>query len=208
MKKIFVLLAAAMAFVGCGSKSYVVEGTIEGFEGQVAVMDFNGEMILDLATVKNGSFQLEVENDGSGPQIATFAINNTPVAPIFLDGNNIKVEGNIYGGLVITGTAANDAYVEFTNLSQEFSSTLPEDFDPENPSPEVMDSIAKLLGEQFEKNKDNLFGAFMILVGNIPAETPAQMLAYMDALNEDIKEYAPVKEMRGFVEQAILQEEL
>lgn len=208
MKKIFAFVAAALMFVGCNStKNYVVEGTIEGLTGQVAVMDANGEMILDLATVTDGSFELEVENDGNGAQFAMFAINNSPIAPIFLDGEKIKVEGNIYSSVIISGTPANDALNEFNAASQEFSASLPEDFDPEaEPAPEVIENISKFLKENFEKNKDNLFGAFMVVTGNVPAETPEELLGYIESLGKEGQNLPQIQEMKSYYEQQIAAE--
>ncbi len=202
MKKIFAFVAATLMFVGCNStKNYVIEGTIEGLTGQVAVMDANFEMILDLATVTDGSFKLEVENDGNGAQFAMFAINNSPIAPIFLDGEKIKVEGNIYGSLIISGTPAHDALNEFNAASQEFSASLPEDFDPE-----VDENFSKFLKENFEKNKDNLFGAFMVVTENVPAETPEEFLGYIESLGKEGQNLPQIQEMKGYIEQQMAAE--
>lgn len=207
MKKIFAVVAAAFMFVACGSSDKcIVEGTIEGFTGQVAVMDFNGEMILGLATVTDGSFEMEINGEENPAKMGMFAVNQSPVAPIFLDGEKILVEGNIYGGVMITGTDANDAYTEYVTATQDFVTTLPEDFNPENPAPETSETIAKFLNESFEKNTDNLMGAFLVLTGNVPAQTPEELLGYIDALADDVKALPQVQEMKGFVEQAIAEE--
>lgn len=207
MKKIIAIAAAALLFVGCGStKNYVVEGTIEGFTGQVAVMDMNGEMILGLATTTDGSFEMEVENDGSGLQMGMLTLSQSPVAPIFLDGSEILVEGNTYGGIIISGTEANDAYNAYVTASQEFAGTLPEDFDPQAASEEDAKLIADFLMAQYEENTDNLLGAFLILSGNVPALTPEEFLSCIDMLSDDVKAFAPIVEMRGYVEQAIAEQ--
>lgn len=207
MKKIFAFVAAALMFVGCNStKNYVVEGNIEDFSGQVLVTDFEGQTILGLATVKDGSFSIDVDNEQETPFIGVLTIDNTPICPIFFDAEKVIVEGNIYGGLIVSGSEANDAFVAFQEATAEFENNLPEDFDVNNPAPEVNEAIAELLGEQFEANKDNLFGGFLIVSGMVPAETPEQLLGYIDALGKEPQSLPQVQSMKSFVEQAMAEE--
>lgn len=207
MKKIFAFVAAAMMFVGCNSsEKCVVKGTIEGFAGQVAVMDMNGEMILGLATVMEGAFDMDIESDAKELGIGMLTMNQNPISPIFFDGESINVEGNIYGGIIISGTVANDAYVEYIAASQEFAQTLPEDFTPENATPEVIDSISAFMMEQFQKNKDNYLGAFLIVTGNVPVTTPQEMMDCINGMGKDVQQLAIVQELKVAVEQALAAE--
>lgn len=209
MNKIFAFVAAAMMFVGCNSsENCVVKGTIEGFSGQVAVMDLNGEMILGLATVMDGAFEMDIESDAKELGIGMLTMNQAPVCPIFFDGESVYVEGNVYGGIIISGTEANDAYTENMNASQEFAQTLPADFNPENASPEVVESISAFMMEQFEMNKDNYLGAFLLITGNVPVTTPQEMMDCINSLGEDVQQLAFIQEFKVAVEQAITAEGL
>lgn len=209
MKKIFAFVAAALMMVACGTqKNYVVEGTIEGLSGQVIVMDIEGRTILGLATVaEDGSFKMDIESGEVAPQVGFFTIENTPVCPIFFDGQKVVVEGNAYGGLIVSGTPANDAFAAYNVAMEEFYNNLPEDFDAENPTEEATEGMKKLLAEQFEANKDNLFGGFMVLSGMVPAQSPEELIGYMDQLGKEAQALSQLQDMRSYMEQMISAEE-
>ena len=77
MKKIVLIVAAALAMVACNStKTYVVEGQISGLEELMAS-----------ATVTDGSFTMNVKSEG--PAFTVLSINGQMMTPVFLDGSPI-----------------------------------------------------------------------------------------------------------------------
>ncbi len=124
MKKIILLLSAALVLVACskaGKGEYVITGTAEGIEnGKTVILETQDEtgMLLakDTVKVENGKFEMK----GKITETAFYAIKleggKAPIAFILEEGEEVNIEINkdSIQKSKVSGTYNNDEYVKFT----------------------------------------------------------------------------------------------
>ena len=134
MKKILTLAAAAALLASCGNKNgYVIEGTIEGLDGMVYLLDEERNPI-DSATVENGTFRLT----GTAYKPAIMTLCDAPdetatfYAGLFIEPGTITVADDAENPMRkrVTGTPANNANAALTAASAARRPTWPASWPP------------------------------------------------------------------------------
>lgn len=193
MKKILLLAAAALLAIACNStKTYTVTGDIKGLTGNVNLIDSNEKVLADTET-KDGTFTLSVKSET--PVIATLQNGKKGLALVFLEkGGKITVTGDIADrkSIKVEGTPANDAY----NAYQAEFSKITAMLDGEVTSAQreqIYNQIDKLVDDNYEQNKTNIWGAY-ILVSQKAYELDADgILAAVELLPEDLQKMPEVQ---------------
>ena len=121
MKKILTLAAAAALLASCGNKNgYVIEGTIEGLNGMVYLLDEERTPV-DSATVENGTFRLTGTADKPAIMTLCDAPDETATfyAGLFIEPGTITVADDAEKPMRkrVTGTPANNANAALTAAS-------------------------------------------------------------------------------------------
>lgn len=206
MKKLMFIVAAALLAVGCNStKTYVVEGQIEGLSGEVAVMDMSGQEVLATATAEDGSFSLSVKS--ATPLFASFAIDGSPVIPLFLDGSPITITGNAENVelLAASGTASNDAFAEFSKAQMEMMAPVMNGSEEmaEEDVMKIFFQMQQKMNESYEANKDNLWGAYLFVSNKFREYSPEDILETVAGYDEDVQEMEEIQAVKEYAEKAL-----
>jgi len=202
MKKFLFIVAAALLAVGCNNtKSYVVEGNIEGLSGNVAVMTMDGTEVLAQQEVTDGTFSFTVES--ANPLFAVLVIDDQQVAPLFIDGTPIVVEGNAEDltSVMAKGTPSNDAYTVFNKKQMEVMMPLFSE-DSEATTEQLMEAFGIMqqeLDNNYVENQNNLWGMYIFLSGK-SQEMEAQEI--LDVIEAYPAEYKKIAEVVALKEQA------
>ena len=123
MKKIIVLLSAAVVLIACskaGKGEYVISGTAKGVEnGKTIILetqDETGLIAKDTVKVENGKFEMTGKIDE--PAFYTIKLEGAPAPIPFIleDGEEVTIEINkdSIQKSKVSGTYNNDEYVKFT----------------------------------------------------------------------------------------------
>lgn len=201
MKKIVLIVAAALAMVACNStKTYVVEGHISGLEGEVAILDLSGEELMASATVTDGSFTMNVESEG--PAFTVLSINGQMMTPVFLDGSPIKIVGDMANPQTIVsgGTAANDGFAEFNAMQWELMGPVMSGEVTDDKVMEVFMEIEQRTAESYEKNANNLWGAYLFVSNKYREMETEEILATIEAYPADIQKMNEVALLKEYAE--------
>lgn len=201
MKKIVLIVAAALAMVACNStKTYVVEGQISGLEGEVAILDLSGEELMASATVTDGSFTMNVESEG--PAFTVLSINGQMMTPVFLDGSPIKIVGDMANPQTIVsgGTAANDGFAEFNAMQWELMGPVMSGEVTDDKVMEVFMEIEQRTAESYEKNANNLWGAYLFVSNKYREMETDEILATIEAYPADIQKMNEVALLKEYAE--------
>ena len=201
MKKLLIIIASALLAVGCnGTKTYVIEGHIDGLDGQVIVADINGQQEFASVLSPDGNFSLEVES--ATPLFATLVLDGQSVLPLFLEGSPIKVEGDFAEMQTIsaTGTPANDAFKEFNLKQWELMSPL---MDSESPEEEIIALIGKMqeiMNESYLANKDNLWGAYLFISNKYRELEAEEIIEAIEAYPKGVQKMEEMAVVREYAE--------
>ena len=201
MKKLLIIIASALLAVGCnGTKTYVIEGHIDGLDGQVIVADINGQQEFASVLSPDGNFTLEVES--ATPLFATLVLDGQSVLPLFLEGSPIKVEGDFaeMQTIAATGTPANDAFKEFNLKQWELMSPL---MDSESPEEEIIALIGKMqeiMNESYLANKDNLWGAYLFISNKYRELEADEIIEAIEAYPKGVQKMEEMAVVREYAE--------
>lgn len=201
MKKSFLFAAVSLMLAGCAGHGTVIKGEVENLaDGYVYLADMKQQgAIIDSALVSNGKFRFNL-NDAQ-PTFARIATEQVPVAYVYIENGEIAVSGNMTDSSVtVGGTIANDGFAEYVKEM----SILREDFRNAE-TQEMADAIdakyEELVAKTIEQNKDNIFG-IDLYIGTNGYDTPAvQMIEYLEALPEAMREIPLVKNAIAQAEQ-------
>lgn len=166
MKKILTLAAAAALLASCGNKNgYVIEGTIEGLDGMVYLLDEERNPI-DSATVENGTFRLTGTADKPAIMTLCDAPDETATfyAGLFIEPGTITVADDAENPMRkrVTGTPANDANAALTAASAALIDEVrnPETTDERRAA--IEKEYEELIRSTYEANITNYFGALIL----------------------------------------------
>lgn len=201
MKKILLIVAAALAMVACNSaKTYVVEGQIAGLSGEVAILDLSGEELMASATVTDGTFTMDVKSDG--PAFAVLSINGQMTTPVFLDGSPIKIVGDVANPqtIVAGGTAANDGFADYNTMQWELMGPVMSGEVADDKVMEVFMEIEQRTAESYEKNVDNLWGAYLLVSSKYREMEAEEIIATIEGYPKDIKKMSEITLLKEYAE--------
>ena len=200
MKKVLAIIAASLVLLGCGgSKTYKVEGNVLGVKGAVEIVDIVSGESLASATAEEGAFQLEVKS--KTPVIGALKVNDNPVCVVFLDGDVVKVGGEM-PLITVGGTVANDAYMKAQEEIAAKKVALAEAQGPVSPDmmAALQEEVMAIYANAYKENGDNLYGIFLLMSGAQTFDTAEECLEALNAYPQDIQEYEAVKMYRNQVE--------
>ncbi len=201
MKKLMMIVAAALVMVGCNNaKTYVVEGHIDVDVKEVAVTNMAGDEVYATAVVDNGSFVLEVES--RTPLFANLAVDGASVLPLFLEGSPIKIEGDVKSpdSVSITGTAANEAFLEFSKKQNDLFKPLMDGTMSEEEWPMIFVKMEEIVNESYEANKDNLFGAYIFMQSKYRECSAEEILEIVAGYPKDVQKMAEIVTLKEYAE--------
>ena len=201
MKKLMMIVAAALVMVGCNNvKTYVVEGHIDGAITEVAIASMSGDEVYATATVEDGSFELKVESET--PLFTLLVVDNTPVLPIFLDGSPIKVEGNVEAQALLTakGTASNDAFVAFNEKQRELMGLIFSGEVSDEEVPVLFAQMEEFVNESYEANKTNLWGAYLLMDSKYREMSAEEILEVVANYPKNMQKVAEVVALKEYAE--------
>lgn len=201
MKRIFVVLAAAAALVGCTTKKCEIVGAIDNLNevGYVYLTDeFSSRSVIDSAKLEGGN-RFHFEKVNHAPTLAQLILKSgRPISHLFIESGKVRVAGNYETGEIkATGTPANDAFDAMMTRSQQYMADYREanGAGDKAKAAEIEAAFDAMQTEYWEQNKDNIFGIFMLrqLVNSL---TGAEMLERLSALPEELKELRVVQRLQ------------
>lgn len=204
MKKLVLIVAAALMAVACNStKTYVIEGKINGFNGEVSIVNSTGEEVYGTATTaEDGTFSLTIESATN--IFANLALNGEVSMPVFVDGSPITISGEYENTLtfVAAGTVANEAYADYNGEVLKLVEPLM-DANMEEASEEdifaIFAQMQVIMSDSYEANKDNLWGAYLLTNTLYQSMTANEILETIGAYPKDIQN---IEEVKAVVEYA------
>ncbi len=210
MKKFLLAAAVLLAAAACNTnKTCVITGQVEGLgEGYIYMTDAkNHNELIDsvkvsvkmIDSVEMGTFRIAVEPTRTYARLST---EGGIFTTLYLEDGAITVEGDIEDAVFPSGTAANDGLREFYKKSN----LLETEFEI-SPLPEEKERVAKkyeeLLNTTRELNKDNLFGIDMYIDMNSYTLPAAEMLAWLNALPEQMQSVPFVERAKALAERKL-----
>lgn len=174
MKKI-ALVFALCTCISCARDGYVIDGRIDGLEGEISLVDAF-DHVISSTSVQKGRFSFEGRVDT--PQL--MYVNNglgqaTPIdAPVLLENARIKVRGNVKDyDITVSGTLPNNNMTEYIRRKKQI-----DEMDT--------DSYLALVRETFLANSGNLLGAMMIS-NMAPYVESGELLGYCEMLPDEFR---------------------
>ncbi len=204
MKKIILFAAAAaMLLVGCqNAKTYAVTGEVEGLEGTVALipMSGNADEPYGEAEVVDGKFAIEVES--LTPLFTLLSVNGEPAVPVFLEKGEISVSGNAEDlqSLTVGGTVSNDAFAAYVAAQNALAEQMQNPEVTEEQIKEVYEQIEALNEESYEANKDNLWGAYILVMNKYYSMEAEDILATVAAFPKELQSLPELVKLKGRAE--------
>lgn len=210
MKKLMLILAAAVMAVACGkTNTYIVEGQIDGYDGVVSVTNIDGNEEIVAATAENGKFTIEVES--ATPLFAALALDLgdgegvRPIIPLFIDGTPIVVNGNIENveAIEATGTESNQAYADYNKAQVELLLPIMNGTASEEEFMNAFATMQALVDESYEANKTNLWGAYLFISGKYRELSAEEILATVEAYPKELQKVEELVMVREYAEKMI-----
>ncbi len=200
MKKLLVVLACVVAFVGCNSNKCEIVGRVDNFNafGYVYLTDMWGSRA-KIDSVKLDMNTFHFKGVKHAPTFAQLVMEGgRPIAYLFLEKGKVIVSGDYsLGAIKSSGTPANDAFEEMMTRSQEMIERYRQAVATGNR--EEAEAIDKehdqMQNELYEQNKENVFGVFMLqqMSYSIPS---TELLGKLKTLPEEMKALPMVQRMK------------
>ena len=191
MKKIFVILAAAAAFVGCNSSKCEIVGAIDNFDaiGYVYLTDmWDTRSVIDSVKLQGNTFHFKsVKHE---PTFAQLMLDSgRPISYLFVESGKVRVAGDFkVNTITATGTPSNDAFEEMMARNQQLVAEYREAVSTQNmEKAEAIDKEYEAMqNNYFEQNKANVFGLFMLQ--QLSYSEPAKVLLdRLQTLSEELQ---------------------
>ena len=171
MKKIFVMMAAIVALMSCGSNAVVKSdiccdiANLESVETIYLVDMWDGRNVLDSVKIE-GAKSFCFKGVKHSPTFARLMTEQKrPVAMLFLEGGKVVVSGDLASGEVkASGTPANDALNAMMVRSSELYDRYRQaKADNDEKAAEAIEAEHTAMQQELlDNNKDNIFGLLML----------------------------------------------
>ena len=201
MKKILFALCAAAMLCSCGSKGYVVKGTVDEPCDSLFLLAADRTQTLIAGTSVNDKGEFRFEGKEPVPAIAMLVTDDyRSLTPVFLEKGTVTVtpDGN---GFILAGTPANEAFRTFIGEMNTLQEAFAFVDDPESEEADALrergDSIMKAA---LEANTSNIFGAYMLATMFFDLES-SEAQSYIDAFPADVRATDIVVEIEKILEQ-------
>lgn len=217
---LFCLLALSMATTACQSKSYKIEGTVEGLaDGDTLFLtsDLTNGTPFDTLVVKEGKFESKSETDTVGFVMLYASRRNEFNMPFFIEPGTIKITlSDNPQKAKVSGTGTNEKWQEFNdstiNIGMEMNRIASEIYGSKLTPEEQKAKAAEMgrLNAQYkkavvdcaEKNIDNELGCFILTY--YPEEVVDGMTAQrlLEKMPDKFKQRKAIKELVSKIEKA------
>ena len=210
MKRLFVMLAAAAALVGCstqpkGTVKCEIYGAIDNLEevGYVRIVDqWAVNSVIDSVKIEKGN-TFHFKNVECLPTFARLFIDgDRPICYIFIEEGKVRVAGNYETGEVaVTGTPSNEAFEAWMARNMELTDQYKEAVKNNDEARAMaIDAEYEAMNmEGFKNNLSNVFGVFMLRQVSY-STISADVLKYINELSEDIKALPIVERVKAKAE--------
>ncbi len=187
MKKLLVILVAAVVAVSCNNHRCIIKGDILGVEdGYVYLTEAsrNGKVV-DSTAIKGGKFVFNIDEQGA--KLYTIRSTEDGLTSIFTEDGVISISGNAADSSVMpTGTPANDAMntynADMTAFNQRYAMAA-SDQDRET----LIEEYYAFIDKTIEENIDNAFGVTMFIQNKSYELSAAEMIDELNQLSESMK---------------------
>lgn len=185
MKKIVMIVAAAMAMMSCGAE-YVVKGNIAGYEGEVKLMANKSDVCFGTATTTDGTFEIVADVDA--PTFANIVLSDNKSKMVFVEEGVVTVDGTAdnFRGAVVSGTPSNDNMNAYQTEKKALMEAYIAAATPEAQA-EAEANYDNHTTASYENNKDNLFGLYLLATQVYYTMTPNEILAATEALPKALR---------------------
>ena len=187
MKKILVILAAAVAAVSCNNARCLIQGEVLGVEDGMVYLTEAGRngAVVDSTAVTNGKFTFKVDEAG----VALYAVKTADdtLCMLFTEDGVVAVAGNASDSSVVaTGTVANEAMnvynADMTLFNQRYAQAA-----DEQTRQTLISEYYEFLDKTIEENMGNAFGVTMFVQNKSYELSAAEMIAELEKLSENLK---------------------
>ena len=206
MKRLFVMLAAMAALVGCKSNKCEIVGTIENLDatGYIYLVDaWKPKTIIDSVLVENGN-TFHFKGVKCDPTLAKLAVDNGKkgLTYLFVEGGKVSVSGDINKREIrVAGTQFNDMltawdergskiYADYKEAEKAGDKARMEALEKENDAMNM---------EYFTQNLDNIYGVFMLRQLSYSLSS-ADVLKYVEQLSDELKAMYVVERIKSKAE--------
>lgn len=184
MKRLMMIAAAAMMFVGCGT-DYVVKGNIEGYTGEVKLMANKSTECFASTTTEDGSFTLEVKAEA--PLFANLVVGEKSKM-IFVEPGEVLIEGSLedFDALKVSGTPANEANAAYAEQMQKILSDYMATTDEEEKA-SIVKAYDDHIMNTYVENKENILGLYLLASQIYYEMTPDEILEAVAVLPKGLQ---------------------
>lgn len=196
MKKLFIILAAAVAVASCEQSRCVIKGEITGTpDGMLYLAESsrNGA-ILDSTVMENGRFVFRV-NDAE-PQLLTIKSGDDFITNIYTESGKIKVSGDVaLDKIVMEGTPGNEAASKFNAEIIRLRQRIDQAYD-EAERNAIFKEYQDLIDTYIDANMDNIFGVSIFIHNKGYELSASEMLDRLNTLSPEMAALAIVDEAK------------
>ena len=205
MKKIFVVLAAAVALLGCNANKCEIVGRVDNFNaiGYVYLTDmWSTRAVIDSVKLENGN-TFHFKGVKHAPTFAQLMLESgRPISYLFIEKGKVRIAGDSkLGDNMCSGTPANDAFTAMMTRNRELVAKYREAIaNGDTATAEAIDNEHTQMQEEFfAQNKNNVFGLFMLQQQShsLPSK---EMLSKLAQLPEEMQALPVAERMKAFAE--------
>ena len=204
MKRIFVLLASIVAFVGCNTNKCEIIGAIDNFDGMgyVYLTDmWDNRAVID--SVKLDINRFHFKNVKHTPTFAQLILEGgRPIAYLFIENGKVRVSGDQNDDSVkSSGTISNDQFNAMIARNRDMVVAYRQAVADDNKAEiESINNAHDAMQEEFyEQNKNNVFGLFMLQQQSYSLPSKS-LLEKIENLSADIKVLPMAERMKATAE--------
>ncbi|MBE6198126.1 MAG: AhpC/TSA family protein [Rikenellaceae bacterium] len=207
MKRIFLVLAAVAALVGCNSNRCEIVGRIDNYNalGYVYLVDmWDARSVIDSVKLEGNTFHFKSVKHA--PTFAqTMLDSGRPISYLFIEDGKVLISGDYNDSSIkVSGTPSNDALEAMMTRSSELSTQYREAIGAGDmaTAETISNQHDAMQLEFFEQNKNNVFGVFMLKQLSY-METSAEFLKRLETLPEEMKALPTVARMKDSAKRRI-----
>ena len=210
MKRVLIILATAVLFVGCGSKesdnlcTCEIVGRLDNYNamGEIYLTDsWSARNVIASAKLVDNTFV--IKDVHHAPTFARLMLESgRPIADLFLEDGKILVSGDYDKGTIMpSGTPANEAFSEMMKRNYDLLERRRNAIGArDSAAVEAVDNeLDSMLNASLANNKDNVFGLYMLqqLSQDLPAK---QMLDELSSMPKGLQKLAVAERLKSLAE--------
>lgn len=205
MKKALLLATAALLCSCANPNRYTIDGTIDGYEGMVYLMDEN-ENTVDSAQVADGKFRMQGETDA--PRTFYLMVEDENDKPAYtnfvLEPGKLTVRGDVADlqALEVTGTPATDAGTAFARRMRKLLEEYRNPATALERREQIEAEFDRTIDSTLANNRDNYFGV-MLLPQQAYRYSGRELLDEIARFSPAMQQTQALMELKSLAEQKI-----